>query len=388
MDYIETWLKGLSKRTKINYRKEFEKWLHFINMTPEQQIQKRLEDTACTNQITRQFFENKFRAYKEHMENNTKLSALSIKTMLRTVASFFARNGLPLNLKSGDWKSTKETKVIQRFKLKNEDVKAMYGHGNLRDRALLLTLYQSGLSEIDVSELKVEDIKDIYNLAENEHYFFEKPREKTNIIQATCLSYECLHDVRAMLTERGSPEKGFIFASQTRTKGKTKKERNKSKGSQIETRRVNEAMKTLAEKTFGPEKARLFKTKALRSAYNSALLRADLKPECKDLMMGHERQSARKAYDYDEQMIKEAYSKAFEYLSINGIQTREDMKELRQTLTQEIDTLTKILVSLIPQEKLNELKASIGHVAGTEPTAKEILKGFAQDLKRLSENKQ
>lgn len=318
--YIENWLHGLSERTKINYRKEIEKWLEFIKMSPSEQIEKRMKDLTSQNLTERTFMENKFREYKEWLEQNTELSASSIKTMLRTVASFFSRNGLPLNLKSGDWESTKETKVIKKFKLSNEDVKAMYGHANLRDRSLLLTLYQSGFSEIDVSELKVEDIENVYNLPENEHYFIEKPREKTNTIQATCLSYEALHDIRAMLSERGSPKEGYIFVSQT-----------KGKGERIETRRINEAMKNLAEKTFGKEKAKEFKTKALRSAYNSALLRANVQPqETKDLMMGHARLSARKNYDYDDVTIKEAYSRAFEHLTINGIQTRQDIAKLKE----------------------------------------------------------
>lgn len=124
-----------------------------------------------------------------------------------------------------------------------------------------------------------------------------------------------------MLQERGNPQSGYLFVSQT-----------KGKGEQLATRTINEAMKTLAEKAFGTEKAKDFKTKALRSFCNSALLRADLKPECKDLMMGHERQSARKYYDYDEAMIIEAYQKAFEYLSINGTQTREDIAKLKEDL--------------------------------------------------------
>jgi len=200
-------------------------------------------------------------------------------------------------------------------------------------------LYQSGFSEVDVSALKIEDIEDIYNLAENEHYFIEKPREKTNIIQATCLSYEALHDLKAMLAERQNPEQGFLFVSQT-----------KDKGSGIDTRRINEAIKTLAEKTFGKEKAKEFKTKALRSAYNSALLRANIKPqELKDVMMGHGRKGSRKHYDYDSETIKEAYSRAFEHLSINGIQVREDFKQLKTQLLEtigkqqhEIETLKKL----------------------------------------------
>jgi hypothetical protein len=197
----------------------------------------------------------------------------------------------------------------------------MYSHGNLRDRALLLVLAQSGFSEVDVSLLKIESLKGIYEQPETEHYFIEKPREKTGEIQATCLSYEAVHDISAMLQERGNPEEGYLFVSTT-----------KGKGTKLEVRTIHAAMKSLAEKAFGAEKGEQFKTKALRSFYNSALLRADIKSEVKDLMMGHARQSARKHYDYDEVTIKEAYQRAFEYLSINGVQTRTDIKRLMEAL--------------------------------------------------------
>jgi site-specific recombinase XerD len=351
--YIENWLHGLSERTKTNYLTEIEKWLQFIKMSPREQIEKRASDLASSDLTQRTYFENKFREYKEYLEKNTNLSASSIKTMLRTVASFFSRNGLTLVLKSGDWQSTRETEVIHKFKLSNEDIKKMYAHGNLRDRSLLLTLYQSGFSEIDVSELKVENIEGIYELPENEHYFIEKPREKSGIIQATCLSYEALHDIRAMLTERGKPSEGFIFTSQTFGKGK-----------KIETRTINEAMKSLAEKAFGKEKAREFKTKALRSAYNSALLRADIKSEVKDLMMGHVRQSARKHYDYDSETIKEAYSKAFDFLTVNGIQARQDATKLKE----EIEGLKTVNANL--QRQLNDTNKTI---EGLQAMIREVL---------------
>jgi hypothetical protein len=338
--YIETWLNGLSERTKTNYLREFPTWLEFIKMSSTEQIEKRASDLASKDLTERTFFENKFRAYKEHLEKNTELGASSIKTMLRTVASFFGRNGLPLALKRGDWESTKQTEVVHRFKLTNENIRSMYGHASLRNRSLLLVLAQSGFSEIDVSALKIEDIEDIYNLAENEHYFIEKPREKTNITQATCISYEALHDIRAMLSERGSPKEGFLFVSQT-----------KDKGSAIDTRRINEAMKTLASKTFNEEKAKEFKTKALRSFYNSALLRANIKGEIKDLMMGHGRKSARKHYDYDEETIKEAYDRAFEHLTVNGIQTREDMKKLQDQIKQDKAELASAIAELRQQNK-------------------------------------
>jgi integrase len=345
--YVKRWLNGLAPRTKRNYLKEFPLWCSFVKMSPTEQIEKRLQDLTSTDLTKRTFFENKFRAYKEMLEGTGRFNALSVQTMLRTVASFFSRNDLNLSLKKGDWKSTLKTEVIHKFKLALDDVKAMYTHASLRDKCLLLVLAQSGFSEVDVSELKIEDIKGLYEMPQTEHYFIEKPREKTGEIQATCLSYEFLHDLRALLAESGNPIEGYIFTSQT-----------KDKGSQIETRRINEAMKNLAKKTFDKEKAKQFKTKALRSFYNSALLRGGIKGEIKDVMMGHKRLGARGHYAYDEFTIKEAYKSAFENLSINGIQSREDLAELRnraEAQSRELKAMRSILISLISREKLEEL---------------------------------
>lgn len=359
-EFFKKWLVGLSERTKENYSKEIHGWITFIDMTPTQQVKKRMHDLTTQDITQRQFFEDKFREYKEYLEKRGNLKPLSVKTQLRTVASFFSRNGLPLNLKRGDWESTQQQQVIQRWKITREDIKAMYGHGNLRDRALLLVLAQSGFSEIDVSNLKIEELKGIYEHSETEHYFIEKPREKSNQIQATCLSYEALHDIRAMLQERGNPSSGFLFVSQT-----------KGKGEQLEVRSINDAMKALAEKTFGTDKAKEFKTKSLRNFYNSALLRAGVQPqELKDLMFGHARQSARKHYDYDETTIKEAYQRTFEHLSINGMQTRMDIKKVMDALKTVEDT------NVIFQQRVERLE-------GENKQTKEEFEDFIQSAKNI-----
>ena len=105
--------------------------------------------------------------------------------------------------------------------------------------------------------------------------------------------------------------------------------------------------------------AKKFKTKALRGFYNSALLRANIQPqELKDVMMGHGRRNARKHYPYDEFTIKEAYQRAFEHLTINGVQSREDLAKLNEkieTQDKEINALRGILLSLISREKLEAL---------------------------------
>ena len=364
-EFYQRWMNGLSQRTKENYGQQIKNWIYFINMTPTEQVQKRMHNLTSTNLIERTFFENKFREYKAFLEQRGDLKISAVTTMLIPVASFFSRNSLRLQLKRGDWASTQTQEVQTRFKLAKDDVRAMYLHANLRDRGLLLTLAQSGLSEVDVSCLKVENFPKLYTIAEGEHLFFEKRREKTGEMQATCLSAEALHDIKAELEERGSPKEGWLFVGQT-----------KSKNSQLEVRTINDAMKSLAEKTFGKDKAKEFKTKALRSFYNSALLRADIKTEVKDLLMGHARLGARGHYDYDEDTIIENYKKVFEYLGVNGILIRTDVAKLKA----ELDTARSEFNKNIARQEadITELKESL-------KSATEIVYSFEPMLNTFNE---
>jgi len=63
-------------------------------------------------------------------------------------------------------------------------------------------------------------------------------------------------------------------------------------------------------------------------------------------MMGHQRQGARKNYDFDDTTIKEAYAKAFDYLSINGVQVRTDLNALRMEFNVTIKSLSKTIAEL------------------------------------------
>jgi len=118
--FIKSMLTGLSARTKENYLRRLPMWNAFIKMTPTQQIEKRLQDLTSQDLTQRTFFENKFREYKEALENQGNLKARSVTTMLTAVASFFGRNSLTLDLKRGDWKSTQQTEVIEQ-KMKRKE---------------------------------------------------------------------------------------------------------------------------------------------------------------------------------------------------------------------------------------------------------------------------
>jgi predicted nuclease with TOPRIM domain len=105
-------------------------------------------------------------------------------------------------------------------------------------------------------------------------------------------------------------------------------------------------------------------------------LRADIKSEVKDLMMGHARQSARKHYDYDDVTIKEAYARAFEHLSINGLQVRKDIKKVMEALHHVEDANMIIQRQLTARDnEINELKDRLKEIEGNWREFEEILAG-------------
>jgi len=303
-------------------------------MTPTQQVEKRVKDLQSSDPRVRAFFEDEVIEYKNFLITKG-YRANTVKTRINRVQSFFAHNRLKLQFARGDLKVEDKQKVVTKWIPDNIEIRAMYSLGSVRDRSLLLTLYQSGLSEIDASSLNIEDLNDIYNHDEGQHLYIEKFREKTNIPQRTCISIEAIHDIKLMLRERGNPKEGALFVSQ--------------KGQRLITRFIAEAMTKLCEKAHG-DKAKQFKTKSLRSSYNDALLRADIKQEIKDLMMGHKRAGARGHYECSPTTIKEAYEKAFKYLSINhGTQARKDLERIENSLIGLSTTITK------QQQKITEL---------------------------------
>jgi site-specific recombinase XerC len=149
---------------------------------------------------------------------------------------------LPLSFGRGELTVEVSEKVIaQKWVPSNIEIRVLYSQASVRDRALLLALYQSGFSEIDISSLNIENLNDIYN--HEGHLFIEKRREKTNQIQATCISAEAVHDIKAMLKERGSPKEGALFVT--------------PKGKRLSVRFINQAMKKPAKKAYPNKTSKL-----------------------------------------------------------------------------------------------------------------------------------
>jgi site-specific recombinase XerD len=371
--YAEEWLSKVAKRTAQNYSERFPKWLAFIGMSPTEQFKKRIADLQSTNPKERGFFEDKVVEFKNALVTQG-LMPNSVMSYIIPVLSFFSAHRVKLNFKRGELKveHRAEDKVIKEWIPDNQQMKQIYQHGDARDRALLLVLYQSGFSETDVSHLNIEDLP---NITECEgHYPIAMYREKTDVLQRTCISEEAVHDIKAMLEERGNPTKGALFISQ--------------KGARLTTRFINDIITTMVTKTYGKEKAKEFKTKNLRDAYNDALLRANLTQEIKDTMFGHKRSGAKEKYAISQATIIDAYNRAFQYLTVNhGTQARKDIEVMRGEMIKMSQLVVKMSEESVKlREENKQLKQQIAELKIGQVELKKSITQVQQDQKRTQKD--
>jgi site-specific recombinase XerD len=348
--YVKNWFELIgNKRTIKNYSNDFPNFLEYVYQntpykSPSELIKSRIENLTSQDIVKRRFWEMTVVKYKNSLEQKN-LRMATVHGKIRTVQSFFSKNGVKLAFTRGEIKinPSEKDKVDVEWIPSNEEVRLLYRLcDSARDRAVLLTLYQSGFSEVDAASMKIEtfpfyDEKGEWAIGNTDDLYRKQRREKTNQWQQTCISRETLEEIKIMLQNRGYPKEGYLFVS--------------FRDNPLEVRGINDMLKAVVKNGFNG-KSKLWKTKHLRDAFMNALLRARLTQEVKDAMVGHKRQGARNDYAITELTIKTGYAEAFKYLTINGYgsQSRK-IEELNQKFDAQTRTLTEIIIELKEESK-------------------------------------
>lgn len=376
--YVKNWFQLLgNERTIKNYSGDFPKFLKYVKAqtpyeTPTEIIDSRLEHLTSQDIIKRRYWEMVTIKFKNYLETKN-LRMATIKGYIRTVMSFFSKNGVKLSFSRGELKvnPSEKDKVYSEWIPDNETVRLLYRLcDSARDRGVLLILYQSGFSEADVGNMRIEDFpfyseSGEWQLKANEDLYHQRRREKTNQWQKTIISRECLEDLRVYLQSRGFPKKGWLFVS--------------FRGKKLGVRGINDMLKGVVEKGFNG-KVKEWKTKHLRDAFMNGLLQAKITQEVKDAMVGHKRQGAREDYAITEQTVRVAYESAFKFLTVNGFgQTSRRVEELEHKFDAQTKTLMEMLTEMREENKV--LKLELQEYKAKNDTERQEMK---VELKKLS----
>lgn len=340
---VKYWLGKL--RTKRNLDKcifEFPKFLKEVKLDPDTILEQRRSDLQSKDMKERARWEDIVsRWYHKEYERFVKdgKSAWTPWTTIGVVRSFFSHHRYALHY--GAKELRKPTSKIKDYVPCNEEIRAMYSLTETwRDKSLLLALAQTGLSEIDVSNLNVEEFNEKWN---EEFIYFEGYRSKTEIKVQTCFGPDWKNATLKMLALRGNPTNGPLYSQSVGPKA----------GERMSVNAIREAIKKLfakAEIKTGDER---FYVKNLRDTFSDALDQAGVKEKISDRMMGWKLAGAKSHYKISKTTIINAYLKAWKYLTIDEYTAKREGDRDVKGLT---DANTKMLEILMSSKNLEEAK--------------------------------
>lgn len=345
---VQYWLEGLAKGTKYNYYSEFPTFLEYlktqgITLNPDEIIDQRREDLASKDRKIQKRWEHIVATWYRELYDDPEVAEFTASSKLRTVRSFFGRNGYGLHFRRKEIPTPTPSEI--EYVPTNDDVRTMFELAeSTRDKALILALYQTGLSEQDVASWILERFLPV--LKSQDHYF-EYYRGKTKVLVQNCLGEDLCVALRNYLVNRGNPTTGPVFVSST-----------KGAGQAMTTRTICEAIMRIAKRAEMPEN---FKVKYFRDAFRSACEGARIPSDTTERMMGWQLGGAKRHYRIPKPRIVEAYSKTYSMLTINHSVRTTD--KYAPQVAEFNARLLEIITSEDPKKKAMELLAEVNKVS-------------------------
>lgn len=151
--FLSDWIAELrAERTKYGYAVVMKKYCGFRNKTPLELLMEAEEDSKKT--FKEKTVKHELLQFRTHLKE-TGVSEVTIKTYIAAIQSFFKAHSVLLpELKNGRVVSTNQKDEYDR-----EKVKQLIDVCTPREKALFLTMFQTGLASNEVSNLKVGDLK-------------------------------------------------------------------------------------------------------------------------------------------------------------------------------------------------------------------------------------
>lgn len=391
---IKDWLSGIkaADETRKGYLQAMQYFTEFTNKTPLQLIEEAEVEIRAGLLMRERNITCYLREFREQLEKKN-LAPLTIKGRMTGVCSFYRSYNIQLPVIP---KGTTNAKAeLKRKKIPTkDDIRKILDVCDPLERALVLVGVSSGLSVVDISNLKVSDFVDGYD-PKTGITTLHLIRKKKNYEFYTFLSPEASKAVLDYLDWRNRKPKdkgiireeqrkkqhvttkdGYLFISRAvppeylTTKNIREKEelRKLNKEAIIAIyQRLNEEAQTSSE--YG--EYNLNRSHNMRRFFNSTLLNESAPIFFVDFLLGHQLDATHEAYyRASPEKLKEEYSKYVSFLTIEKtmdptehpafIQMKED-KEAYKRIT---DIMTQERRD--EREELQELRAEVEKMKNME----------------------
>ena len=301
------------------------------------------------------------------------------------LASFYKRNNIPISFdkkeipqhnpkgtidkvwRNGDDSRLEESKRIECLKEIRDTFK------NLRDKAIFLCKLSSGLDDIDLFQLKIDDFKKGI-IGEFDNCYLEGNRIKTKMYFQTFFNSESVRMIELYLKERkDTNSENWLFSN------------NKNDSKQCSQNTFSESLKIICRKLD----IKNITPKSLRRYFNTILKRNKIDFEIRERLLGHKVDISKgSAYDEilnDSYKLAKFYSEKVEPITLLGNGNQKISKVDKRV--ESLEQLNKSLVSELDNtnEKLDNTNKEIAQLKDLEKKMLKMDKDIDQKLKVLND---
>jgi len=346
---LKRWLNTIMKATtRYNYKTAFRAYTLFTGMTASALIDEALEDAKRDPRQKRDVvlqklisfyrwckteYPRKSRGKGPHKIIGKGVSDKLAHMFVAAMRSFYATFDVTVRMK-GRTALPKPRVTNKRMKVNAEQVKVLINHARSpRDRAIILTLFQSGMDVSTLCRLKYGDVTD--GLKNNEHPLkLDLYREKTGIEFYTFMGKDAVEALKAYLADMKARGAQFKFNTPLFMKERGKQAmttnlvQNMMRSVALKTGFINEENNGKAFNPLGPH--------ALRESFGSIMINSGVTDTIVDFWLGHSIGEMAEAYKSVQfESLKRMYLEREQLLSVSS--SRLDEKQLEDKVSEKVD---------------------------------------------------
>jgi len=299
---IQKWITQVKESSRSPYMSAMRAYVEFTNLNPKQLIDEAEKDRKKPRRLQgkpemriMQFhewllneYEIKPRGKGERKKTGRRGASKTMAAMYVTaIRSFYKRNGFPIAIKTPKAAPKKENKKLY---LSAKEVKLLVNHApTLRDRAIILFMFQGGFDVSTICSLNYGDVK---RGLENDEVplLIEVVRQKDEVEYFTFVGYDAVEALKAYLNDRITKGEKLRLDSPLFAKEGAKKKRvERIKPNLIQNMLRETALKAGLVSQEELEKSDLnpCRPHALRSAFSTVLRLNGFDPLLVEFMLGH-----------------------------------------------------------------------------------------------------
>ena len=317
--YLKKWLSHRKTSTSYAYLNAVNLYLKYTGMTPENLIKEASDDVVKPPIDRKNPVEERLKGFFDWATQKKKYSPKWAYTCVGAMMSFYRTFNYRVNSRLMGIKEALPKNP--RFNWTVGDIRKLLSHAKcLRDRGIILCLFQGGLDDSTLCSLNFGNVKRELE-AEKMPLRLDLKREKENLPYITFLGLDAVNALKAYLAERKKKEKRNTFKNSEPLfvlEGKARKQLIR-----ICPATIQEVFRKLAVESGIVDEEELKKTHwnparahALRSAFMSLLRSKGLNEMDINFLVGHKIPYQMAYYQSEGERLRKTYANVMDVLSI------------------------------------------------------------------------